>query len=166
MPPPTGEVEVPYPNGGIAQVNSDDYGGPVDLDELFTSSRNHFDRRDTEEDSLFDEDDDDEDDTELVGPQVKYFNNPHKRLLDKDASLIPGSPFSKPAVKRSNRPSEPLAMAKVRTVLVLVHGWLSQHCFYPLVDLTLTTFLTQIHPFLYSTHRLLHGSLPSVGSFI
>ena len=126
MPPPTGEVEVPYPNGGIAQVNSDDYGGPVDLDELFTSSRNHFDRRDTEEDSLFDEDDDDEDDTELVGPQVKYFNNPHKRLLDKDASLIPGSPFSKPAVKRSNRPSEPLAMAKVRTVLVLVHGWLSR----------------------------------------
>jgi hypothetical protein len=113
--PPTSDVEVPYPNGGIAQVNSNDYDGPVDLDELFTSSRNQIDRRDADEDSLFD--DDDEDDTELQGPQLKYFNNPHKRLLDNDASLIPGSPFSKPAMKRSNRPTEPLAMAKVRSAM-------------------------------------------------
>jgi hypothetical protein len=110
--PPTSDVEVPYANGGIAQVNSNDYDGPVDLDELFTSSRNAIDKHDADEDSLFD--DDDEDDTELLGPQRKYFNNPHKRLLDNDASLIPGSPFSKPAMKRSNRPSEPLAMARVR----------------------------------------------------
>ena len=112
---PPSDVEVPYMNGGIAQVNSNDYDGPVDLDELFTSSRDQIDKRDAEEDSLFD--DDDEDDTELLGPQLKYFNNPHKRLLDKDASLIPGSPFSKPAMKRSNRPTEPLAMAKVRSAL-------------------------------------------------
>ena len=111
--PPTTDVEVPYANGGIAQVNSNDYDGPVDLDELFTSSRNAIDKRDADEVSLFDDDDEEEDDTELHGPQLKYFNNPHKRLLDNDASLIPGSPFSKPAMKRSNRPSEPLAMAKV-----------------------------------------------------
>ena len=115
--PPTSSVEVPYANGGIAQVNSNDYDGPVDLDELFTSSRNDIDKRDADEDSLFDDDDDE--DTELLGPQLKYFNNPHKRLLDNDASLIPGSPFSKPAMKRSNRPSEPLAMAKVRFINIL-----------------------------------------------
>jgi hypothetical protein len=99
------DVEVGYENGDGA------YDGPVDLDELFMSSRNV---KDTDDDSLFDEDDDTDEYTGMHGPEVKYFNNPHKRLLDNDASLIPGSPFSKPAIKRSNRPKEPLAMARVR----------------------------------------------------
>lgn len=100
--PPTNDVEVAY-----GADNS--YDGPVDLDELFLTSRNV---NDVDDDSLFDEDDDD---TGKFGPELKYFNNPHKRLLDNDASLIPGSPFSKPAIKRSNRPKEPLAMARVRS---------------------------------------------------
>jgi len=36
----------------------------------------------------------------------------YTQLLDNDASLIPGSPFSKPPNRRSNRPSEPLSIAK------------------------------------------------------
>jgi hypothetical protein len=111
-PAPSGEVEVPFGNG--LGVGNNNYEGPVDLDELFTSSRNIMEKKDAEEDSLFADDDTEDDEyMKLHGPEVKYFNNPHKRLLDNDASLIPGSPFSKPAIKRSNRPSEPLAMAKV-----------------------------------------------------
>ena len=157
--PPTSDVEVPYANGGIAQVNSNDYDGPVDLDELFTSSRNQIDKRDADEDSLFD-DDDDEDDTEILGPQVKYFNNPHKRLLDNDASLIPGSPFSKPAMRRSNRPSEPLAMAKVR-YYALMFGFMSLWFSHAILLIIYLFFLL-----FHSTHRLLRGSLRSDGSFI
>jgi hypothetical protein len=41
----------------------------------------------------------------------KYFAFPNKRLLDENASLILGSPFSKPSVKKSNRPSEPSSIA-------------------------------------------------------
>ena len=42
----------------------------------------------------------------------RFFNNPaNQRLLDHDASLIPGSPFSKPGVRSSSRPAEPLVMA-------------------------------------------------------
>jgi hypothetical protein len=162
--PPT-DVEVPYgstPIGFIAATGSNDYDGPVDLDELFAhSSRNQYEiRKDPEEDSLFD-DDDDEDDTEILGPQLKYFNNPHKRLLDNDASLIPGSPFSKPAMKRSNRPSEPLAMAKVRVVVVVVVTFclfasfirctLFYQCF------TYSSRCNFIYLFIHSTHPHLLG---------
>lgn len=115
-------------NGGRRQTNHADvevaygaengYDGPVDLDELFLSSRNV--NLDADDDSLFDEDDDE---TGKFGPELKYFNNPHKRLLDNDASLIPGSPFSKPAIKRSNRPKEPLAMARVRFTSFFLFCW-------------------------------------------
>jgi hypothetical protein len=106
-----GRRHPPQPDVEVAYGADNGYDGPVDLDELFLSSRNV--NLDADDDSLFDEDDDD---TGKFAPEVKYFNNPHKRLLDNDASLIPGSPFSKPAIKRSNRPKEPLAMARVRFV--------------------------------------------------
>jgi hypothetical protein len=99
----------------VAYGADNGYDGPVDLDELFLSSRNV--NLEADDDSLFDEDDDD---TGKFGPELKYFNNPHKRLLDNDASLIPGSPFSKPAIKRSNRPKEPLAMARVRFCFCII----------------------------------------------
>jgi hypothetical protein len=59
-----------------------------------------------------------------VGP--RFFNNPHKRLLDVDASQIPGSPFSKPMNTPSNRPSEPLAIAKYASTMAcgVTLGWI------------------------------------------
>jgi cellulose synthase/poly-beta-1,6-N-acetylglucosamine synthase-like glycosyltransferase len=50
----------------------------------------------------------------------RFFNNPNKRLLDADASLIPGSPFSKPAVRPSNRPREPLRVARFASSLAFL----------------------------------------------
>jgi hypothetical protein len=115
--------------GGAVEVthhsSKDDYDGPVDLDALFQSSRQVGD----DDGSLF-SDDDDDDDSGKVKPLLgnpKLFSNPHRRLLDKDASQIPGSPFSKPRVRRSNRPSEPLAIAKYASTwaLVLTLTWLA-----------------------------------------
>jgi hypothetical protein len=115
--------------GGAVEVvhhssKDNDYDGPVDLDALFKSSRQISD----DDGSLFSDDDDD--DSGKVKPLLgnpKLFSNPHKRLLDKDASQIPGSPFSKPRVRRSNRPSEPLAIAKYASTwaLVLTLTWLA-----------------------------------------
>ncbi|GKZ00916.1 hypothetical protein MPSEU_001043100 [Mayamaea pseudoterrestris] len=96
--------------------------GPVDLDALFED----------DDEAIYDDDDSlfshightrDEDDIP-TGP--RYFNNPHKRLLDQDASLIPGSPFSKPMNIPSNRPAEPLAIAKYASTMAcfLTLGWI------------------------------------------
>ena len=103
------------------------FDGPVDLDELFYESQNQFAADIDDNGSLFDEEE--EYSHEYYDNQHSHnstlFANPHKRLLDNDASLIPGSPFSKPSLKRSNRPTEPLAIAKyASTVAFLVTiGW-------------------------------------------
>lgn len=46
---------------------------------------------------------------------------PYAQLLDNDASLIPGSPFSKPPNRRSNRPREPLRIAKYASFCALLY---------------------------------------------
>jgi hypothetical protein len=78
------------------------YEGPVDLDELFTSSKNLAEvaAREDDNDTLFRDTDTSysEFDEEEDG----------KDLLDNDASLIPGSPTNKAA----NRRAEPLSIAK------------------------------------------------------
>lgn len=111
--------------------DSTTYNGPVDLDDLFNSNRNlaEYAARNDDNDSLFGGDEDDHDDDSDTDdddkPVRRYYNNPHKRLLDNDASLIPGSPFSKPANKASNRPSEPLAIAKYASTcaFLVTFGW-------------------------------------------
>lgn len=98
------------------------YTGPVDLDALF-----EMDYLDEDDNSLFsDNGSADEAEYGRMIESPKYFNNPHRRLLDNDASLIPGSPFSKPANKASGRPTEPLAIAKYASTLALslTMGWI------------------------------------------
>lgn len=109
--------------------------GPVDLDEM-------FDRIDDDADSLLSDEDGEHrlliDDSDSWGDdyeqhlnqqqhQAKFFNNPNRRLLDNDASLIPGSPFSKPPNKPSTRPAEPLAIAKYTSVIasMITIGWVA-----------------------------------------
>jgi cellulose synthase/poly-beta-1,6-N-acetylglucosamine synthase-like glycosyltransferase len=109
-------------------------GGPVDLD-LFFSSDNRLNIEDDDDNgSLFDDDfkngvDLSETETLLGGTvgEPRFFNNPERRLLDNDASLIPGSPFSKPANKISNRPTEPLAIAKYASTFAffVTFGWVA-----------------------------------------
>jgi hypothetical protein len=104
--------------------------GPVDLDELYDDDTDSLlSDEDGDHRLLVDDDnsnwEDDYDFEESQNKQPKFFNNPNQRLLDNDASLIPGSPFSKPPNKPSNRPSEPLAIAKYTSVLaaMFVVGW-------------------------------------------
>jgi len=98
------------------------YTGPIDLDEMFDDDDSMADN------DLFADDDDQNQAMSLLEEAIsgpRFFNNPNKRLLDNDASLIPGSPFSKPATTPSNRPSEPLSIAKYASTLALciTLGW-------------------------------------------
>lgn len=95
--------------------------GPVDLDELFASGAHLHDE--DEDGSLFDEQLESDDDDYYEGSGRFFAGN--RRLLDNDASLIPGSPFSKPMNRVSNRPSEPLALAKYASLLAfaVTLGW-------------------------------------------
>jgi hypothetical protein len=117
-------VEMTYGNGQYKTAMKQSIGrgnGPVDLDALFAD----------DDEAIYDDDDalftsmgpTQEEEDLAAGP--RYFNNPHKRLLDNDASLIPGSPFSKPMNTPSNRPSEPLAIAKYASTLAcaMTLGW-------------------------------------------
>ena len=106
----------------------DEYDGPVDLDLLFATQT----MQPPDDGSLFGSDDslggrDDDQDADETLPLSggKYFANPNRRLLDTDASLIPGSPFSKPPNRRSNRPSEPLSIAKYASTMafLITVGW-------------------------------------------
>lgn len=97
--------------------------GPVDLDDIFNELKmSTLKEEDEEAASLFSEDSQDGlelqlDSEESLENNRRFFVNPNKRLLDNDASLIPGSPFSKPANRRSNRPEEPLQIAKYASTL-------------------------------------------------
>ena len=104
-------------NNNNAFRDSNEYDGPVDLDELFFGSQA---QQTPDDGSLFSDDDDVETDTLPAQGYGKYFANPHKRLLDTDASLIPGSPFSKPPNRRSNRPAEPLSIAKYASTVAFL----------------------------------------------
>jgi hypothetical protein len=123
------------------KLSKEEYDGPVDLDALFQSSRQVGGAAADDDGSLFSDDDDEsgKEPRPLLG-NPKLFSNPHRRLLDKDASQIPGSPFSKPRVRRSNRPSEPLAIAKYASTvaLMLTIGWLAA-LFWVILDNTPNT---------------------------
>jgi hypothetical protein len=103
---------------GTTREDSSRHRGPIDLDELFSDASILHD--DDDDDSLFDEDDHALNDAFMEDSGRRYFSNPNKQLLDTDASLIPGSPFSKPPNKRSNRPTEPLSIAKYASTLAFV----------------------------------------------
>jgi hypothetical protein len=98
------------------------YYGPIDLDELFADDTL---ATDTDDESLFDSTDY-EDTAAILEESFKesegrrYFNNPRKRRIDTDTSMIPGSPFSKPPNKPSTRPKEPLAIARYASTLAFL----------------------------------------------
>lgn len=138
---------------GLSQdaIEVEEFEEPIDLDEMFKTSKRdmaifaandaddvsvftnedhdqntHKDSK-TELDSVFDSDDYDEyyDDDEANPLKPQYFSKPQKGLLDTDACMIPGSPFSKPRNKASNRPTEPLYIAKYASTFafLLTIGW-------------------------------------------
>eukprot|EP00977_Amphora_coffeiformis_P015377 scaffold4510_cov183-Amphora_coffeaeformis.AAC.62 len=113
---------------GVRFAPATSRAGPVDLDDLFSVVE---DDTMSEDGSLFAEQDEldeyDENPFALV-EKVNYFNIPNNAgLLDNDASLIPGSPFSKPGNRRSTRPSEPLGLAKLASVIAFIGtiGWVA-----------------------------------------
>jgi hypothetical protein len=109
-------------HGGSIDLDRENsrYSGPVDLDELFADDTM---ATDTDGESLFDRRDYYEDTVAILEESFResegrrYFNNPRKRRIDTDTSMIPGSPFSKPPNKPSTRPKEPLAIAKYASTL-------------------------------------------------
>lgn len=122
----------------IDNLDESMHAGPVDLDELLANYAIDSDISSGEErdhgtlfsDDVMDENwkmngtngvlyyNEEEDDEVAVAP--RYFNNPNRRLFDTDASLIPGSPFSKPAMRPSKRPREPLRIARYASSLAFL----------------------------------------------
>jgi hypothetical protein len=115
--------------------------GPIDLDEIFDQTWKGV---DDDDESLFDSSDYDEDSAATLdkafmdSDERRYFSNPNKHLLDTDASLIPGSPFSKPPNKRSNRPDAPLSLAKYASTLafLITIGWVGSLFFFAIWNYT------------------------------
>jgi hypothetical protein len=114
--------------------------GPIDLDEIFDQAWSM-----DEDDAILFSSSDDEDsaatlDTAFIeeSQERRYFSNPNKHLLDTDASLIPGSPFSKPPNKPSNRPNAPLSLAKYASTLafILTIGWVGSLFFFAIWNYT------------------------------
>jgi hypothetical protein len=110
---------------------SPESAGPIDLDEMFDRTRIG------DYASLFSSSDDEEsyaplDKVFTDSDEQRYFSNPNKQLLDKDASFIPGSPFSKPPNKPSNRPNAPLTLAKYASTFsfLLTIGWVGSLFFF------------------------------------
>lgn len=121
-------MEVPYQtkklSGGSGGTGN---RGPVDvdaLDDVFLQFQNQG--NDDDDNSFFGSEgsyntDDEEDDFE----KQQYFQNPNAELLDQDATNIPGSPWAKPATRKSNRPTEPLPIAQYASALafIIAFGW-------------------------------------------
>jgi hypothetical protein len=114
--------------------------GPIDLDDIFDQTWRTV---DDDDESLFSSSGDEEDDLILdkgfmESDGQRYFSNPNKHLLDTDASLIPGSPFSKPPNKRSNRPDAPLSLAKYASTLafIITIGWVGSLFFFAIWNYT------------------------------
>lgn len=119
--------------------NSSDPNGPVDIDNYIFEDDEEDGQEShtlfgelTADDHKYDEYDED---PFLMVEKLKYFHNPNQRLLDNDASLIPGSPFSKPRNKISSRPTEPLSIAKYVSTLafVVTLGWVA-YLFFLAID--------------------------------
>jgi cellulose synthase/poly-beta-1,6-N-acetylglucosamine synthase-like glycosyltransferase len=107
------EVEVLDGKTHIDQLDETLHSGPVDLDELLQLYA--VDGNISGEGLFFDDDFNRSLESDYLddGEEApRYFDNPNQRLLDADASLIPGSPFSKPAIRPSSRPREPLRIAR------------------------------------------------------
>jgi hypothetical protein len=111
----------------------------VDLDEIFEQAW----YIDADDESLFSGSGDEDsaailDEAFMESQGRRYFSNPNKHLLDTDASLIPGSPFSKPPNKPSNRPKEPLSIAKYASTLafLLTISWVGSLFFFAIWNYT------------------------------
>ena len=86
---------------------------PIDLDEILDDASLVSDSEDAYyEDTLHEE--------QKEHQERKFFIDPNQRILDQHASLIPGSPFSKPMTYGSNRPTEPLMLAKYASLLAFL----------------------------------------------
>ena len=120
-------VEVPYTtnNANNKKKTNHGTGGPVDVDALDDLFK-HYQDPDEDDNSFFgSEASDDFDDERFDFEKQHYFQNPNAELLDQDATNIPGSPWAKPATRKSNRPTEPLPIAKWASSLafLIAFGW-------------------------------------------
>ena len=107
--------------------------GPIDLDsnDIFDPFQNGFNGLNDADLKEFIEEPneafyrtDSEDDYE-DGKYRVYADPPELALLNDNVHQIPGSPWAKPATRRSNRPTEPLPMAKHASTIAftLTAGW-------------------------------------------
>jgi hypothetical protein len=125
--------------GPIDMGGPSDHVGPVDLDDIFDQAWS----MDEDDASLFSTSGDEDsaailDKAFMESQERRYFSNPNKHLLDMDASLIPGSPFSKPPNKPSNRPNAPLSLAKYASTLafIITIGWVGSLFFFAIWNYT------------------------------
>ena len=104
---------------------------PIDLDngEIFDPFQNGWNAKDDdgleefiEEPKIFDKYDQHEYDD---GRYKVYADPPELALLNDNVHQIPGSPWAKPASRRSNRPTDPLPIAKHASTIAftLTIGW-------------------------------------------
>jgi hypothetical protein len=138
-PPPPPFAAVGLTANGAAPPAPPPTTGPIDIDNyMFDRDGDDDNSQDSLEDELDGEHhkyDEYDEDPFLLVEKLKYFHNPNQRLLDNDASLIPGSPFSKPRNKISSRPTEPLSIAKYVSTLafVVTLGWVG-YLFFLAID--------------------------------
>ena len=108
----------------------DDEGFEIDADvpEQHTVSFSSFDykysdvfdpfsEKDEDIEELIDSDSEDDDDEDALENPNRVYHNPATGVLNDNVHQIPGSPWAKPANRPSNRPTEPLAIAKYASTL-------------------------------------------------
>lgn len=116
----------PSSKGGSKGGSKGSNGGPVDIDALDDLFRQYTNADDDDDESFFGSEEDYDSDEEREAQEKQlYFQNPNTEILDKDATNIPGSPWAKPATRKSNRPSEPLPIAKLASTVafLIAVGW-------------------------------------------
>jgi len=122
-------VEVPFAdsshNNNKKKTGGNSNNGPVDLDALDDIFQHYQDAHDDDASFFGSEGSYDSDDEDADFNKKLYYQNPNAELLDQDATNIPGSPWAKPATRKSNRPTEPLPIAKYASTLafLLAFGW-------------------------------------------
>jgi cellulose synthase/poly-beta-1,6-N-acetylglucosamine synthase-like glycosyltransferase len=80
------------------------------FDYYYSDAFNPFCEKDDAIEELIDSDS--EDDEDALENQNRVYNNPAIGVLNDNVHQIPGSPWAKPANRSSNRPTEPLPIAK------------------------------------------------------
>lgn len=116
-------------SGGNSKSKSGSGGGghgPVDIDALDDLFKHYREDADSDAGSFFESEDSyDSDEDDRRAQAGRFYAQPNAELLNHDATNIPGSPWAQPATRKSNRPSDPLPIAKYASTLafLIAAGW-------------------------------------------